>query len=224
MTSKFYYITISTRPNYILDKLKQKVAKNGETLIVLGENEKRLIGWEGSQNFGVKLKEVSLFITRSELEPGDIVLFTDAYDVAYFGNKEDIIERFLEFKKPIIFGCEKYCNPDPELAEKYINRDYEFPYLNSGMFIGYVWALKKCISDYEYDDRDDDQRYWTKQFLETNKDLIELDYMSKLFLNTVDIDMTKFEFTNENVRYKRRRPIFVHVNGPDKRLIDEIVR
>ena len=230
MVSKFYYITVSTRSHPILDKLKKKVAEKGETLIVLGENENRIIGWEGSQNFGLKLKEVSLFVNRNNLEPDDIVLFTDAYDVAYFGNKTEIIGRFLEFEKPIVFGCEKYCSPDPEMAKKYLSSssstfpfDYEFPYLNSGMFIGYVWALKRCISEYEYDDRDDDQRYWTKQFLEINTDLIQLDYMNRLFLNTVDIDMKKFEIINGNVIYKRRRPLFVHVNGPDKRLIDELI-
>ena len=229
MVSNFYYITISTRPHHILGKLKQKVSENGETLIVLGENEKRIIGWEGSQNFGLKLKEVSMFINRNELEPDDIVLFTDAYDVVYFGNKNEIIERFLEFKKPVVFGCEKYCSPDPELAKNYNSNsstfpfDYEFPYLNSGLFIGYVWALRKCISEYQYDDRDDDQRYWTKQLLEINPDLIQLDYMNRLFLNTLDIDMKKFEIVNGNVIYKRRRPIFVHVNSSDKRLIDELV-
>ena len=146
-----------------------------------------------------------------------------------FGNKEEIIERFLEFKKPVVFGCEKYCSPDPELAKNYNSNsstfpfDYEFPYLNSGLFIGYVWALRKCISEYQYDDRDDDQRYWTKQLLEINPDLIQLDYMNRLFLNTLDIDMKKFEIVNGNVIYKRRRPIFVHVNSSDKRLIDELV-
>jgi hypothetical protein len=42
-------------------------------------------------------------------------------------------------------------------------------------------------------------------------------------LNTLDIDMKKFEIVNGNVIYKRRRPIFVHVNSSDKRLIDELV-
>ena len=119
MESKFYYITVSTRPHPILDKLKQKVAGNGESITVLGESDTRFIGWQGSVNFGVKLREVSNFIRQAELNDGDIILFTDAYDVAYFGNKEGIIERFLEFEKPIVFGCEKVCHPDPELSVNY---------------------------------------------------------------------------------------------------------
>jgi len=221
---KFYYITISTRPHYILDKLKEKVAaKMGETIIVLGEKEKRFIGWEGSQNFGLKLKEVSVFLNNSILNDNDIVLFTDGYDVAYFGgNREEIISRFREFNKPIVFGCERYCNPDPNLSVKYKDVYHEFSYLNSGMFIGYVWALRKCISEYVYEDRDDDQRYWTNQFLNVNPDLFALDYLNRLFLNTVDIDMSRFTVSDGVAKYKGRRPMFVHVNGPDKRLIDEI--
>jgi hypothetical protein len=220
--TEFYYITISTRPHHILDKLKEKVEKNGETIIVLGEKERRFIGWEGSQNFGLKLKEVSIFINRTMLNDNDIVLFTDAYDVAYFGNREEVISRFREFNKPIVFGCERYCNPDPNLSVNYKDIYHEFCYLNSGMFIGYVWALRKCISEYVYEDRDDDQRYWTNQFLNVNPELFALDYLNRLFLNTVDIDMSKFTVSEGIARYKGRCPMFVHVNGPDKRLIDEI--
>ena len=223
MESEFYYITVSTRPHPILDKLKQKVAENGESITVLGESDTRFIGWQGSVNFGVKLREVSNFIRQVELNDGDIVLFTDAYDVAYFGNKKEIIGHFLEFEKPIVFGCEKVCHPDPELSVKYTNTDFEFPYLNSGLFIGYVWALRKCFSDYVYQDSEHDQRYWTTQYLEKNNNLIELDYMNGIFLNTVEIDTKKLEVINGVARYNQRQPIFVHVNGPDKSLIDELV-
>ena len=223
MESEFYYITVSTRPHPILDKLKQKVAENGESITVLGESDTRFIGWQGSVNFGVKLREVSNFIRQVELNDGDIVLFTDAYDVAYFGNKKEIIGRFLEFEKPIVFGCEKVCHPDPELSVKYTNTDFEFPYLNSGLFIGYVWALRKCFSDYVYQDSEHDQRYWTTQYLEKNNNLIELDYMNGIFLNTVEIDTKKLEVINGVARYNQRQPIFVHVNGPDKSLINELV-
>jgi hypothetical protein len=42
-------------------------------------------------------------------------------------------------------------------------------------------------------------------------------------LNTVEIDVTKLEVINGVARYNQRQPIFVHVNGPDKSLIDELV-
>jgi hypothetical protein len=217
-----WYITIATKPHPVLDKIKERVEKNNETIQILGSQENRLIGWEGHQNFGVKLREVSDFLKNPELKQDDIVLFTDAYDVVYCGNHKEIIEKYMGFNKPIIFGCEKHCNPDPKRASEYKFTDTEFPYLNSGMYIGRVWALRKCILEYKYNDKDDDQRFWTSRFFE-NPDLIGLDYKNDLFLNTVDMDERLFFLDNEEYIsiYRSANPIFVHVNGPDKRSLNK---
>jgi len=222
--SKFYYITVATKPNHILDNIKVNVKKNKERIHVLGSQENRMIGWEGHQNFGVKLREVSDFLKAPFLEDDDIVLFTDAYDVVYCGNKRETITRFEEMDKPIIFGCEKQCNPDPKRASEYKFTDTEFPYLNSGLFIGRVWALRKCILEYKFNDRDDDQRFWTTCFFE-NPDLIGLDYGNRLFLNTVDMEERFFLFDKEEqiAMYRSETPMFVHVNGPDKKSLNDYV-
>jgi len=215
----FYYITVATRPHPVLDKLKKQVSENGETITVLGEKENRAIGWQHKQNFGVKLREVYDFLQQPHLNTNDIVLFTDAYDVAYCGNRDDIIRRYYTCIKPIIFGAERQCNPDPNRAGEYTtNINTEFPYLNSGMFIGRVWALRKCMANYQFNDNDDDQRFWTTQFFQ-NPDLIELDYQNLLFLNIVDIDMRFFTMINNTAWYKSANPLFVHDNGPVKNLI-----
>jgi procollagen-lysine,2-oxoglutarate 5-dioxygenase 2 len=216
---KFYYITIATKPHPVLENIKKKVAENNETLTVLGGHENRLIGWEGTGNFGIKLREVSDFLKNDYLQPNDIVLFSDAYDVAYCGNKADIIERYLAMKAPIVFGSETCCNPSPALKTHYLIRNFEFSYLNSGLFIGRVWALRKCILDYKYNDNDDDQLYWTRQYLK-HIDLIKLDYENSLFLNTFDMDMSKFKWDGKTALYKGRNPLFVHINGPEKSMIN----
>ena len=215
--NKLFYITIATKPNPVLDKIKERVQKNGETIHVLGGQENRQIGWEGHQNFGVKLREVSDFLKNPDLKPDDIILFTDAYDVVYCGTQKEIIEKYMKFDCPIVFGAEKQCNPDPKRAPEYAFTSTEFPYLNSGMFIGRVWALKQCILEYKYNDKDDDQRYWTTQFFK-NPDLICLDYNNELFLNTVDMKQQYFYLDTDNyiAVYKGANPIFVHVNGPVK--------
>jgi hypothetical protein len=221
---KLYYITVSTRPHPVLDKLKEKVQANGEKIEVLGEHENRSIGWEHQQRFGVKLREVSDYLKRHHLLPNDLILFTDAYDVAYFGNQKELIERYKTFNCPIVFGCEKECHPDPGEACNYHNTDCEFPFLNSGMFIGTVKALRKCIMNYKYEDTDDDQRYWTRQYFD-NRDIIALDYTNKLFLNTSKFSKEMFLYDLEVgvAIYKHTSPIFVHVNGPDKTFIAELV-
>jgi len=221
-TENLYYITIATKPHPVLDRIQSRVNQNGETIHVLGTHEDRIIGWESHQNFGVKLREVAQFINTSTLDPQDIILFTDAYDVAYCGDFGEIRDIYEKFSKPIVFGAEKQCNPDPDRASQYAHVQTEFPYLNSGMFIGRVWALRECIATYQYNDADDDQRYWTTRFFE-RPDLIELDYENQLFLNTVDIDMRLFVWTGEDAIYKSAMPQFVHVNGPVKTMIDTLV-
>jgi hypothetical protein len=222
-----HYITVATKPHRVLDTIKKRVDHLNEKITSLGEKENRLIGWEGSSNFGIKLREVAEFLKTPHLDPDDVVLFTDAYDVVYCGNQEEILERYLSFSKPIVFGAERLCQPDVQLAERYPELNTEFPFLNSGMFIGRVGALRKCMAGYVYIDKVEDQRYWTEKFLFSNPDLIELDYENQLFLNTVSIDMRWFMVDKSSghsfIIYRSATPMFVHINGPDKSLIDELI-
>ena len=214
-----HYITVATKHHPVLDKIIERVKKQNEQMIILGLNENRQIGWEGTGNFGVKLRETRDFVFNENIRPQDIVLFTDAYDVVYGGSQIEVLKRFIQQKKPIMFGCESQCHPDKEESSKYPEQTTEFPYLNSGMFIGYVWALRYCLLDYKYNDADDDQRYWTKQYLQYPW-LFNLDYENQLFLNTEDMDWDKFTWENATATYKNRNPQFVHINGPDKTKLD----
>ena len=224
-TPTLYYITIATKPHPVLENLKRVVEKNDEILTVLGEKEGRPIGWDSHGTFGIKLREVYDFIHQPNIAETDIILFTDAYDVAYCGRQKDILDRYLTFSKPIVFGSEAYCNPMPELATQYVFRTTEFPYLNSGLFIGRAGALRICMSGYVYNDKHDDQLFWTRKLL-AHPDLIELDYNNKLFLNTAGFDDTTFFWDHQTsiAYYKGKNPIFVHVNGPDKSAIRMFLR
>ena len=217
-----HYITVATKQHPVLDKIIERVKKQNEQMIILGLKENRKIGWEGTGNFGVKLRETRDFIFNDNIRPQDIVLFTDAYDVVYGGSQIEVLKRFIQQKKPIMFGSESQCHPDKEESSKYTEKTTEFPYLNSGMFIGYVWALRFCLLDYEYNDADDDQRYWTKQYLQYPW-LFNLDYENQLFLNTEDMDWDKFTWENATATYKNNNPQFVHVNGPDKGKLERFV-
>jgi hypothetical protein len=213
---KLYYITVATRPHHVLNKIIEQVQKQNEQIFVLGLQENRSIGWEGTANFGVKLRETRDFLFHPQINPQDIVLFTDAYDVIYQGDFDEIVARFLEFSKPLVFGCETTCNPIPSYEQYYQIRSCEFPYLNSGLFIGRAWALRKCFAGYQYNDRDDDQGFWTVQFLDKNKDLFVLDYHNRIFLNTYGIDLSLIKKDGDKFRYKGTVSSFIHVNGPDK--------
>jgi hypothetical protein len=215
MTSpKLHYITVATKPHPVLNRIKERVEIQNESITVLGEQENRNIGWNSTGNFGVKLREVRDYLLRHDVEDDDLILFTDAYDVIYQGNKEEIIRRYLEFSSPIVFGCETTCNPVPSYAQYYKTVDYEFRYLNSGLFIGRAKELRNYVRDYQYNDKDDDQAFWTRKFLYSD-DMI-LDYKNCLFLNTYGVDLSLIKKEGGIFTYKGREPAFIHVNGPDK--------
>jgi hypothetical protein len=90
------------------------------------------------------------------------------------------------------------------------------------MFIGYAWALRHCLAEYEYNDAHDDQRYWTQQYFK-HSGLFGLDYENRLFLNTEDMEWDKLVWKNQTALYKNRNPMFIHVNGPDKTKINYFV-
>jgi hypothetical protein len=212
---KLHYITVATKPHIVLNNIKKRIEKQGEEIIILGGQEDRNIGWNATGNFGVKLREVRDYIFKPHIKHDDIVLFTDAYDVIYGGNLREIRQRYEDMRKPIVFGSETECNPDPNMKQYYKKIDEQFSYLNSGMFIGKAYALQKLLQDYEYNDKHDDQLYWTQQFLK-NPDLISLDYRNEIFLNTYGVDTEKIRWDRNHFDYNGKNPQFVHVNGPDK--------
>tara|TARA_B100000508_G_C11455876_1_gene276706 strand:+ start:1552 stop:2214 length:663 start_codon:yes stop_codon:yes gene_type:complete len=212
---RIHYLTIATKPHPILENIKKRVIQNKETIHILGENENRNIGWHDKGNFGLKIKLVQEFLTDKELDDNELILFTDAYDVIYYGDFSAIIDKYNTFNKPIIFGAETTCSPDKRMIQYYFNINTKFPFLNSGLYIGKVWALKECLKDYKYNDQHDDQLFWTQTFFQ-HQDKIELDYNNNLFLNTYGIDIEEISISKSSIYYKGNNPIFLHVNGPDK--------
>ena len=223
MTINFYYITVATKPHPVLENIEKKIKNNNEDINVLGLHENREIGWQGTGNFGIKLREVKNFLFKPEIKPQDVVLFTDAYDVIYCGSHKEIMKRYLSIGKSILFGCETQCHPDKNAEIKYKKKDVEFPYLNSGMFIGQAWALRHCLINYQYNDGHDDQRFWTEQYFKYPL-LFGLDYDNQIVLNTEGIEWEKLKWEDNKANYKGKNPQFIHVNGPDKSKINSLYK
>jgi len=226
--SRFYYITIATKPHPVLDVLEKTVASKGEEITVLGMQEQRDIGWDSEEgkkgNFGVKLREVYDFINRPTMNPDDIVLFSDAYDVYYCGDKKTILERYAALKSPIVFGAERFCWPDADRAYPPENLTHYFPYLNSGLFIGRVDALRECMKHYKYDDKEDDQRFWTNQYMD-HPELIKLDHNNRIFLNCTGTDKKEILISGgDHVTFRDATPQLVHANSSDKTYLDPLLQ
>ena len=225
--TNFYYITVATKPHPILDILIKTVESKNESLEILGLENNCYIGQDlpnGSRRFGIKLLEVYNFLKRDNLKDNDIILFSDAYDVYYSGNKSTIIERFNKMNKPIVFGGEQCCYPDASKSSLYPTTNSPFRYLNSGLFIGRVYALRESMKDYVYLDDTDDQLWWTNKFLE-RQDLIELDYNNLLFLNCVWLNKEDLIIYEDKVTFRNgNTPQLTHGNGPSKELIEPLLK
>ncbi|XP_077301869.1 procollagen lysyl hydroxylase [Arctopsyche grandis] len=157
-----------------------------------------------------------------------IVIFTDSYDVIFLGDPSEIVKTFLSFENTrVLFSAEQFCWPDEALAAKYPNIEgARNKYLNSGGFIGYFKEIYEIISHTPVKDKDDDQLYYTKVYLDENlrKNLkIRLDHKSQIFQNLNGaVDEIELHI-NDSITYPyisnmvyNVKPLILHGNGPSK--------
>lgn len=187
--------------------------------------------WKGGnmagQGGGFKINLLRQAIETLKSQKDTIVLFTDSYDVIFTARLENIVRKFKDSGARILFSAEKYCWPDEDLAKSYPPVALEaYKYLNSGAFIGYAPQVYDLITVEPVGDTDDDQRYYTKQFLNAKireKLRIQLDSQSKLFQNLngakndikLDVDLESNQGVLQNIKFLTY-PCIIHGNGPSK--------
>jgi len=149
------------------------------------ENLGKGVKWEGGtmegQGGGHKINLVKEYL--KDKRDSDVFLFLDGYDTFLTDRTDEIISRYIEFSEDIVFSSERFCWPDEGLASDLraanVNQNTPYQYLNSGMYIGRVGALKelfkKPIKNFE-----DDQLYVQKEYL-TGKHSIACDVESYIF-------------------------------------------
>jgi GR25 family glycosyltransferase involved in LPS biosynthesis len=150
----------------------------------------------------------------------DVILFTDGYDSIFVDDLNTIVDRYLEFKKEIVFSAETTCYPPNSEYARAFDEIYDggkYRYLNSGGYIGTVKEIKRILKDFclEYDE--DDQEYLQRQFL-SGKFSVALDYDQYIFhcANAAwnDREIRK----NKQIRIKSTNTCtcIMHFNGPSK--------
>ena len=217
-----------TTPDWTDDKhqahhLIRSCKKNNIKLILEGEGNK----WN---NLTDKLINMHKFI--NDLDDDRIVCFVDAYDVMMVDSIDNIKQKFLSFDKPIVISADATCYPDSDVSKFYPERqNISHKYVNSGTYIGYVWALKKMLQTIKKDNYkckkinikvfiDDksignDQRCVTSFFL-NNQDLCELDYEQKIFSTLWGMSEEDFDFIDYNNVFNKRTNVktsILHGNG-----------
>jgi hypothetical protein len=212
---KISLITVSTKQHPDLERYKKSAEAHGFKPHILGLKENRSAGHSNSK-FGIKLKYLLKYV--KSLKENDIVLFTDAWDVIIVEDCSEIIRKYKSFKKDIVIGAEKYCWPDWFLFYKFNCFDAPFPYLNSGGIIGKAGIIKDLLEEYyKGEDAIDDQRLWTKIYLE-NKSKIGLDEKAEIFLNTCWVKHNNIIYKDNRLYYKETKtfPSIIHINGKNK--------
>lgn len=163
-----------------------------------------------------KIKELSTYLKKYILSKYEFMLFVDATDTAFYRNPTTLVEDFLQFNKSIVFNAEKELWPETIWTHKYNEkvRSGPFPYLNSGVYIGYVdkiiWHLDNIITQ-DYEGRVEDQSMWTIEYL-CNQD-IEIDSEGKLFFSSHK-NKSYVSINEENKVTLSTSPYVVHDNGP----------
>ena len=122
--------------------------------------------WRGGLNDfktggGVKLNVLRDFLQKKA--PNDVVVFTDAYDVFFCEDLNEIIRRYLSFKTEVVIQAERNNWPNPESIWPPAHTPYR--YMCTGVIIGRVRELRKLLNQELFEDQSD-QLYLQKRYLE----------------------------------------------------------
>lgn len=156
---KVHLVTVATdvkKAKYLLESSPIPVTNIGEGVEWKGGN--MAAGPGGGQKVNLLKNHIQ------NIPDEDLILFLDGYDTCIFDSIRSIIERYLSFKKEIVFAAEKLCWPDTSLAPEFETPENGYKYLNSGSFIGTNKELKALLEP-SIQDHEDDQYFYQKQFL-----------------------------------------------------------
>ena len=173
-------VTVATDPDKA-GYLFKSATKTETQIINLGKGVK----WEGGtmegQGGGHKINLVKEYL--KDKRDSDVLLFLDGYDTFLSDRTDEIISRYMEFSQDIVFSSERFCWPDEGLASELraanVNQNTPYQYLNSGMYIGRVGALKELFKK-PLENFEDDQLYVQKEYL-TGNHSIECDVEGYIF-------------------------------------------
>jgi hypothetical protein len=207
LAARYRHISLCSKPHPKFELLKQTAAWHGDTVTPLGMGDRRFQRW--GVGFGVKLDQVQRWLNGPDVDPDDIVLFSDAFDVLMMAGSDEIKRKYLATLRlamareadpaaaaagvpprvpTVLFSTERYCWPDSGRAGEYppSDRAHEFAYLNSGTYVGRAGDLAAAMATLNYTISEDDQRYWTSLYLASRGRLdmprIVLDHESDVFL------------------------------------------
>ena len=188
---RFIVITVATEDNDELQRFRDSCNRYNIPYLVLGLGD----DWvSGRAENGVLLEPggaQKIIYLRDEIKgwknlQDTIIMFTDSYDVMFNGTPMEIIKRFREMNTPLLFSAEKTCWPDEDISDAYPIVESDYRFLNSGGFIGYGDHIIKMINT-EIDVEEDDQRFYSRYFLESGYRVPEKEPLKQVKENNYEL-------------------------------------
>ncbi|GBQ61845.1 hypothetical protein AA103196_0154 [Ameyamaea chiangmaiensis NBRC 103196] len=184
----------------------------------------------------------SRFLQSGMTARNDIILFTDAYDVAILDHMDTIAAKFLSFGKKVVFGGEKVFWPLLENMPTVFDLDRApirdamsdgeetgYRFINSGVYIGYAHAIEKllsfCVTEHARTTARSDQAALQAAWMHLRNDdenFAAIDRMATIFANSSN-DRAAFMTDGLSVSEPctGQTPSVLHANG-NKDIIDGI--
>lgn len=227
-------VTVSSfdprQPYYRFCSFKESVRRFGVEPTVLGYND----SWHG---LFTKPRRYREFLRKGA--SGDILVVTDAWDIAFAASPTEVMTKYLELwpSMPIVFNAERNCFPcSPETKEGFdkiadaANVTTPWRYLNSGFMVGRPADILALLESMKIDDvKDDhqlpdgtwvnpnDQEHFQWAFLKQPVPMV-LDYNTELCIAAHGSSLDEFDFSGDRIVNKitGTTPLVAHFNGDAK--------
>jgi hypothetical protein len=182
--------------------------------------------WKGYVD---KIRSVRLFL--DQLPETDIVCFVDAFDVLAFADATEIIDKFRAFECDVVISAELSAYPEKyidtyklHLASRPVPPATRFNFVNSGGYIGYVYALRHLFAWRTLEEIEQicvdggDQSFFTEYYFAHahNRAAVQLDESQTIFQCVNKVELSSFEMRpDRRVRNTvlDQTPCFMHFNG-----------
>lgn len=213
----FHVCTVASARTQGLEKLEISCQKHSIHLEVIGL---------GKPYYGNGTKLLRMMDYVHKLDDNEIVMFVDGYDVIIAGQKEKILEKFLNMNIPFLMSAERNCFPLTELAAEYPDSPTIHRYINTGSFIGYVKNIKQWLLKLQpIDVTVCDQQQTTLHYLNREK-LFVLDHYCEIFLPLWNVEEDEISIDKENhlVNFLTTgtTPAVIHANGHSFKIYNKV--
>uniref|UniRef100_A0A672UWP6 procollagen-lysine 5-dioxygenase n=1 Tax=Strigops habroptila TaxID=2489341 RepID=A0A672UWP6_STRHB len=164
---KLLVFTVATKEPDGFHRFMQTAKHFNYTVKVLGKGEE----WKGGElpnsiGGGQKVRLLKEGLESYADQEDLVVMFVECYDVIFAGSPEELLKKFQETNHKVVFAADGLIWPDKRLADKYPVVRSGKRFLNSGGFIGYAPYINRIVQQWNLQDNDDDQLFYTKIYVD----------------------------------------------------------